>query len=156
MTEVGQELVLELSHRYSAPRADVFDAWTNPERIVRWFGPDMFPAESFEHDFRPGGRIELCMRGPNGEEARSTGEYVEIVPPERVVTVSWIEGETGRIFEVLQQVTFADRGAQTEVTLEHLVLRNEGFPGASGAQIGWEQTLAKLDVYLAATTGAVG
>jgi uncharacterized protein YndB with AHSA1/START domain len=140
-----------LTRVFDASQEDVFDAWTNPERVVRWFGPDMFPAESFEHDFRPGGKIELCMRGPNGEEARSTGEYLEIVPPERLVTSSWIEGDAGRIFEVLQTITFTAVGDRTELTIEHRVVRNDGFPGAAGAQPGWEQTLARLGVYLASS-----
>ena len=82
-----------LTRLYDAAREDVFDAWSSEERLVRWFGPDLYPAVSFELDFRPGGAFELCMRGPNGEEARSKGEYVEIAPPERIVMTSRIEHE---------------------------------------------------------------
>jgi len=137
-----------LTRLYDASREDVFDAWSNEERLLRWFGPDQWPAVSFDLDFRPGGAFELCMRGPNGEEARSHGEYVEIVAPERIVMRSRIEHDGAVIFEVLQTITFVERLDQTELTLEHRVLRNENFPGASGAQIGWEQTLARLGSYL--------
>ncbi len=139
-----------LTRLYDAAREDVFDAWSSEERLVRWFGPDLYPAVSFELDFRPGGAFELCMRGPNGEEARSKGEYVEIAPPERIVMTSRIEHEGAVLFEVLQTVTFASIGEQTELTVEHRVQRNDGFPGAGGAQVGWEQTLARLGAYLAA------
>jgi uncharacterized protein YndB with AHSA1/START domain len=144
-----------LTRLYDAPREDVFDAWSSEERLLRWFGPDLYPAVSFELDFRPGGAFELCMRGPNGEEARSKGEYVEIVPPERIVMLSRIEHEGAVVFEVLQTVTFAPVGEQTELTVEHRVQRNDGFPGAEGAQVGWEQTLARLGADLATTSGRV-
>ena len=144
-----------LTRLYDAPREDVFDAWSNEERLLRWFGPDLYPAVSYDLDFRPGGSFEVCMRGPNGKEARSGGEYLEIVPPERIVTTTRIEHE-GAVFEVLQTVTFVARGDQTELTLEHRVQRNDGFPGAGGAQVGWEQTLARLGVHLAETRGGAG
>jgi uncharacterized protein YndB with AHSA1/START domain len=138
-----------LTRLYDAAREDVFDAWSSEERLLRWFGPDQYPAVSFELDFRPGGRYHLCMRGPNGEEARSRGEYLEIIAPERIVMNSRIEHDGTVIFEVLQTVTFTERGDQTELTLEHRVQRNDAFPGAAGAQVGWEQTLARLGSYLA-------
>ena len=138
-----------LTRLYDAPREDVFDAWSSEERLLRWFGPNAYPAVSFELDFRPGGSYQLCMRGPNGEEARSRGEYLEIVTPERIVMSGRIEHEGAAVFEVLQTVTFAERGDQTELTLEHRVKRNDGFPGAAGAQVGWEQTLTRLGSYLA-------
>jgi len=138
-----------LTRTYDATREDVFDAWSNEERLLRWFGPDSYPAVSFELDFRPGGRFELCMRGPNGEEARSKGEYLEIVEPERIVLTTWIEHEGEVVFEVLQTITFVDLGGRTELTMQHRVTRNDGFPGAEGAQVGWEQTLARLGAYLA-------
>jgi uncharacterized protein YndB with AHSA1/START domain len=140
-----------LTRVLDATRDDVFDAWTDADRLLRWMGPDMFPAVSYEADIRPGGRFELVMRGPNGEDARSQGEYLEIVEPERIVLVTWIEHEGARIFEALQTVTFVDLGERTELTLEPRVLRNEGFPGAEGAQPGWEQTLDKLARYVAST-----
>ena len=138
-----------LTRLYDAPREDVFDAWSSEERLLRWFGPDQYPAVSFELDFRPGGSYHLCMRGPNGQEARSRGEYLEIVAPERIVMTGQIEREGAVVFEVLQTVTFTERGDQTELTLEHRVQRNDGFPGAAGAQVGWEQTLTRLGSYLA-------
>jgi uncharacterized protein YndB with AHSA1/START domain len=137
-----------LTRVFAAPREDVFDAWSSEERLLRWFGPDQYPAVSFRVDFRPGGTFELCMRGPNGEEARSRGEYLEIVRPERIVMSSRIEHEGAVVFEVLQTMTFSEQGDRTELTVEHRVQRNEGFPGAGGARIGWDQTLARLGTYL--------
>ena len=143
-----------LSRIFDSPREDVFDAWSSEERALRWFGPDAYPAVSVEMDFRPGGLFELCMRGPNGEEARSQGRYLEIVAPERIVLTTWIEHEGAVVLEVLQTVTFTDLGEQTELTLEHRVTRNDGFPGAEGAQPGWEQTLARLAAYVEGGTTA--
>jgi uncharacterized protein YndB with AHSA1/START domain len=140
---------VRITRLFDAPREDVFDAWSREERLVRWFGPHLWPAVSFELDFRPGGAFELCMRGPNGEEARSRGEYLEILVPERIVMTSRIEHAGVVIFEVLQTITFAARGDQTELSLVHHVTRNDDFPGAAGARPGWEETLDRLGGYLA-------
>jgi uncharacterized protein YndB with AHSA1/START domain len=66
----------------------------------------------------------------------------------RIVLTTWIEHEGAVVFEVLQTVTFTDLGSRTELRLEHRVTRNDGFPGAEGARVGWEQTLARLAAYV--------
>lgn len=133
---------------FNAPRARVFAAFADAEQVVAWFGPRAYPAASWTHDFTPGGAFEYEMRGPNGESAPGSGEYVEIVDGERIVSLSRIIHDGTVIFEVRQTMTFADAGGATELSLEHTVLNNDGFPGASGAAQGWSETLDRLDEYL--------
>lgn len=55
MTEIGQEIALELEHRYAAPREHVFEAWTNPEVLKRWWAAASWETPLAEIDAREGG-----------------------------------------------------------------------------------------------------
>jgi len=94
VTEVRQELVLELSHRYSAPRADVFDAWTNPQVLKRWWAAaPTWETPLAEIDAREGGSYRLSMRTDAGELHTVSGEFTEVRPLERLAyTWSWEQG----------------------------------------------------------------
>ena len=77
---------LTMTRRFNAPPAAVFDAWTNPEVLRRWFaaGPDAECAEAVV-DLRPGGAYRLAMKVPTGDVYVCIGEYVEIDRPKRLV-----------------------------------------------------------------------
>jgi len=68
-----------------APRERVFRAWTDPERLARWWGPKGFTSTFQEFDPRPGGTWRFVMRAPGGAEFQNRSVFVEIVPPERIV-----------------------------------------------------------------------
>lgn len=70
---------------FNAPRRLVFDAWTKPELLVRWFGPHGWTMTACAIDLRPGGAYRFVQRGPGGEEMIIRGVYREIVRPERLV-----------------------------------------------------------------------
>ena len=76
---------IEFSRVFDAPRELVFRAWTEPELMAQWFAPEPFTTPIAEIDLRPGGRYRLVMRDPDGNEYPSTGEYLEVVVPERYV-----------------------------------------------------------------------
>ena len=94
MTQVGQDVALELTHRFAAPREEVFDAWTNPEVLKRWWAAaPTWSTPLAEIDLREGGRYRLSMRTDVGEVHTVGGEYREIRPPERLAyTWAWEEG----------------------------------------------------------------
>jgi uncharacterized protein YndB with AHSA1/START domain len=69
----GQELVIE--RIFDAPRELVWRAWTDPERMKRWWGPKDFTAPHITIDLRVGGKYVSCMRGPDGNDFWSTGVY---------------------------------------------------------------------------------
>lgn len=68
-----------------APRERVFDAWTDPAALARWWGPKGF-TNTFEHvDVRAGGTWRYVMHGPDGGHYANESVFVEVVRPERVV-----------------------------------------------------------------------
>src|SRR5215471_18228082 len=74
-----------LTREFDAPRRLVFDAFTKPELLKRWFGPRGWSMVACEVDLRVGGTFRFVLRGPDGEEMGMRGAYREIVPPERSV-----------------------------------------------------------------------
>ena len=72
---------LSLTRVFNAPRDLVFKAWTERERLQRWWGPKGFTNPVCNVDVRPGGAIEIHMKGPDGDVYPMKGEFKEIVPP---------------------------------------------------------------------------
>src|SRR3954466_11374829 len=73
---------IRITRIFDAPRARVFEAWTEARHLVRWFGPRGFTAPVIEADVRRGGTWRACIRSPEGADYRMRGVYCEIVPPE--------------------------------------------------------------------------
>lgn len=76
---------------FDAPRAMVFEAWTDPKHLAQWWGPEIFTTRC-ELDVRPGGRFRIVMVGL-GDEYPMTGIYREVVAPERIVYESDLSGQ---------------------------------------------------------------
>jgi len=152
-----QELVIE--RVFDAPRELVWRAWTEPEQVMRWWGPKGYTSPAAEIDLRVGGKYLWCMRSPEGQDLWSTGVYREIVPLERIVCTNSFSDEKGNVVpashygiggdmpqEMLGTVTFEDLGGKTRMTLRH-----EGLPAgemSDGANAGWNEAFDKLAEYL--------
>ena len=81
-----------MTREFNAPRDLVFDAWTKPELIERWFGRREGWTTKAEIDLRPGGVYRFRLRDAGGREIVLRGEYREIVRPERYSTIEAFEG----------------------------------------------------------------
>ncbi len=147
MDRTERELVLE--RVLDAPRALVFKAWTEPDRLARWFGPRGFTTTSCSMDVRPGGAFRVCMRGPDGTDHWLRGTYREIVAPERLVfTWAWEDAEGRPGHESLVSVTFAETGGKTKLTLHHALF--ESRTARDQHEGGWTSCLERLAEYTAA------
>lgn len=131
-----------------APRALVFEAWTDPKHVAHWFGPDGFTLTTESMDVRPGGVWRFTMHGPDGTDYPNVVTYEEVVPPARLVHLHGDEKEPD-MFHVT--VTLDDREGKTALTMRavfksaaarDLVVRERG------AIEGAEQTVARLDRYV--------
>jgi len=90
----NQELVI--TRTFDAPRELVWQAWTEPDRLMRWWGPKGFTAPVCTVDLRVGGRYLSCMRSPEGQDYWSTGVYQELVAPARLVYTDSFADEQGK------------------------------------------------------------
>lgn len=94
-TTDSAQRVLVITRVFDAPRDLVFKAWSEPERLVQWFGPKGFTSTVVgSMDPRPGGAYRFHMRGPGGSDHWVQGVYREIVEPERIVcTYVWTDAD---------------------------------------------------------------
>jgi uncharacterized protein YndB with AHSA1/START domain len=136
-----------VSHVFKARREVVFKAWTDPKLLAQWWAPHGFTTPLCEVDVRPGGKIRVDMRGPDGTVYPMTGVYQEVVVPERLVFITRpLNAEGEMMFEVLNTATFVEKGRHTEVTLHALVLKStrEADGHLQGMEMGWRQSLERL------------
>ncbi len=153
------DLVLAISRVFEAPRSQVFEAWTEPEHVVYWWGPKDFTCPVCKIDLRPGGAYLNCMRSPDGQEFWSQGVYREIVVPERIVCTDSFADEQGRPVspehygmsaawpaEALLVAEFSEHKGKTMLHLEHSPIP----PGRERdmCRQGWNESLDKLADYL--------
>ena len=139
--EVKKPEVL-MTRVFDAPRALVWEVWTKPEHMMKWFAPNGFTMPFCEIDFRPGGVFKIVFRGPDGRDLPGDGEYVDIEPPSRLVWKGVIHGA----LEVWTEVKFEEQGGKTKLTV-HQKYSFES-PATRGAPMGWTQTLDHLAAYL--------
>ncbi len=147
---------LVIERIFSAPIELMWQAWTDPEHIMRWWGPKDFTAPLAKIDFRVGGTYLFCMRSPDGQDYYSTGVYREIVHLKRIVFTDSFADEKGNVvsaahygmgedfpLELLVTVTFEETAdGKTRFTLRHA-----GMPEGENSEmagLGWNQSLDKL------------
>ena len=135
--------VLKMERVFDAPRTLVFEAWTEPKHLMRWFAPNNFTVPACEMDFRAGGKFRLCMSG-FGKDHWMNGVFREIVKNERIVWTSMLEHDNN---EVVTTVTFTVVGGKTRLTV-HQTYSLE-TDSTRGAPQGWTETLEHLAEYLA-------
>ncbi len=134
---------LTLARRLKAPAAKVFEAWTDPQKIVQWFGPAPTLVETVKADMdvTVGGHFRISFKTDDGDYHEVGGKYLEVTPNERLV-FSWAWHSTP---ERVSQVTVVlrEEGDVTLLTLTHDKFFNEA--ARDGHTRGWTGTLDKLE-----------
>ncbi|RYZ04232.1 MAG: SRPBCC domain-containing protein [Myxococcales bacterium] len=134
---------LRIERTLPAPRELVYRAFTEPSRMLRWFGPHGFEATTIDLDLQEGGAWRGGMRGSDGKELIASGVYRQIVPSELLVfTYAW-EEEGVRGHETLCRVELHEHGGQTR-----LVFTQGPFESAEATRShagGWGEALEKLE-----------
>jgi uncharacterized protein YndB with AHSA1/START domain len=130
---------------FDSPRELVFEAFSNPDHLVHWWGPKDFTNTFSEFDLRPGGAWRFVMHGPDGVDYQIAKDFVEVVKPERIV------------FEHLRPMhrfrmtmTFAEPSGKTELTWRMLFeSAAETTKLKSFITEANEQNFDRLETYLA-------
>ena len=132
---------LTLKRRLSAPPEKVYAAWTEPEKIAKWFGPEQIETLRAQAAARVGGGFRIVMRGPDGEEHDVSGIYREVVPNEKLV-FTWAWRSTPER-ESLVTVLITPDGAGSLLTLIHEQFFDEAARDRHAQ--GWAGCLDKLE-----------
>ncbi len=146
-TSLASRPSLALQRRLHARPAKVYAAWTDPEKIARWFGPSQVKAGSVqaEIDLRTGGHYRIAFDMMDGQHHQVGGVYREVVPNQRLV-FSWAWHSTPER-ESLVTVALKSDGDGTLLTLQHEQLFDEA--ARDGHKSGWIGTLDKLEKFIA-------
>lgn len=107
------ECSIVMERSFDAPRELVFDAFSKPELLKRWFGPHGWKLTTCEVDLRVGGGFRFVLSGPNGEQMGMRGEYRELDPPRRSVHIESFDDYPGQS-EVTMEL--AESGGKTQFT----------------------------------------
>jgi len=144
------ERELVVTRVFDGPARIVFDAWTKPELLMRWWAPKSFGVTfvSCQADYRTGGTYRFEMGHPASEQPMAFfGKFLEVTPPSRLVWTNEEGGENGSV----TTVTFEDRGDETLVVMSDLYPSKEALDAAiaSGSTSGFDESFKQLDEFLA-------
>lgn len=157
--------IFKISRTVDAPLPLVWQAYTEQEPLMAWFGPNGFSMPHSRYDFRPGGEFHYCLRTPTGFEMWGKWVFVEITPPHTlsmVVTFSDAQGGLTRHpmsaawpLQTVSTTRFADLGGTTHIAIEwqpyHATLDEiVAFRAGHAAMVhGCNGTFEQLETYLA-------
>lgn len=146
-TELDEPSALCIRRRYPVAPEKVWRAWTDPQALIRWFGPGEPDSVTVaEVDLRVGGRYHIVFHTPDGQDHDVGGVYQEVVPPRRLV-FSWAWRSTPeRVSRVTVEIEPTRDGC------ELLFTHDRFFDQAARVnhERGWLATLDKLEAHLAA------
>lgn len=156
-TERTSDRELVVTRTFNGPARIVFEAWTRPELLKRWWAPKSFGLRmvSCEADVRVGGTYRLVFHHDAFPEPMAFfGRYIEVTPPWRLVWTN-DEGEDGG---QVTTVTFEEQDGRTLLTMRDLYPSKEALDAAiaSGSTSGASETFEQLDELLATLGTKVG
>jgi uncharacterized protein YndB with AHSA1/START domain len=152
-TLVGDREIVTI-RTFNAPRELVFNMWTDPEHIARWWGPKGFTTTTFNMEVKPGGVWRFVMHGPDGRDYQNRITFDEVMPPERIVYRHG--GDDVEPVQFKTTVIFEDIGGRTRMTWRG------DFPSADErnrvireyqADQGLVQTMTRLGDYVSSMNG---
>jgi uncharacterized protein YndB with AHSA1/START domain len=147
MTDQYDEIVrreIVTTRVFDAPRATVFEAWTDPEQLKLWWGPKGF-TNTFHHcEIKPGGSWSYIMHGPDGKDYPNEMQFVEVTAPERMV----IDHTSYPQFRLT--VLFHEFGDRTKITFRQLFETSDIYDQVNKRALrGNEESLDRLANILA-------
>ena len=150
-TVFSEDADLVWERTFDAPRELVWKAFTDPERIPRWWGPHGSTAVVVEMDVRPGGRWRFLSRAPDREDVPFMGEYLEVEPPDRFKQTFIVDVDGMRDHVGVESYTFEDVDGKTKLTSRSHFPSVEELEGAlaTGMIKGGVETWDRFEAMLA-------
>lgn len=140
-------LTITSSRLFHHPQQRVFEAFSNPEQLTQWWGPEGFSSTIHEFDLRPGGAFRVTLHGPDGTGHENDKRFTEVVAPERIVFHHLQPNH-----DFTMAMTFAKEAEGTRLTWNM-----EFFSGEGGQKLhdfinrANEQNFDRLEVFLSST-----
>jgi uncharacterized protein YndB with AHSA1/START domain len=145
--ERKSEREMVITRTFNAPARIVYEAWTKPELLKRWWAPKSIGVSllSCEADVRVGGKYRFEFgHGGSSERMAFFGQYLEVTPPSRLVWTNEEGGDGGAV----TTVTFEEKGGKTLLVMRELYPSKEALDGATGMEGGTGEMFEQLDELL--------
>lgn len=146
---------INITRTFDLPVDKVWQAWTDPESLKKWWGPKDFTCPFCKIDLKAGGKYLACMRSNQGAEFWSTGVYKEIITNKKIVCTDSFSDEKGNVIpasdlnmpgkwplELRVTVTFEETGDKTRMVVQQVGIPPEMYDECI---LGWEQSFDKLE-----------
>ena len=143
---------LVISRLLKAPRASLWRAWTEPDRLKQWWCPKPWVTEVRAFDLRPGGAFHTVMSGPDGGTSDNPGCFLEIVPGERIVSTSMLLAgwrPATPWMPMTEVITFAEEagGTRYTATAMHPDAATRERHAQMGFFEGWNLCIDQLEAF---------
>lgn len=126
----------------------VYDAWTDPEILVKWWGPEGMTTPVCEMDVRPDGAWITTMRNSEGGEHTVSGKYKTLSPPDHLVlSWGWMQEDGTRGHETLVDVRMIAEGDKTRMIMTQKIFAEKVH--RDNHNLGWSSSFNKLENLLA-------
>lgn len=147
--EIVSDTEITMHRTFNAPRELVFRAFSDPELVAKWWGQRDSTTIVETYDFRAGGSWRMIQKSPDGQEYAFRGQFLEIVPPSRIVQTFEFEPMPGHISTDAMTLTEVDGG--TKITIDSTFMSKEDRDGMlqSGMEIGANESYDRLEELLA-------
>lgn len=151
-----QSKKLVIVREFEAPIELVWKAWTDEEHYKKWWGPENYSCPYCKIDLRVGGKYLFCMLSPKGNEYWTTGEYLEIEAPVKLVYTDAFSDKDGNKLQPPSVVSSAKLPEEIKVTVllieksgkTILTLVHEGIPEGELKQMAeriWNEAFDKME-----------
>jgi uncharacterized protein YndB with AHSA1/START domain len=153
----NKEVFIEQIFKASAEK--VFNAWADPEKLIKWYAPDGCTVHFKKIEVRPGGQFHSCISNPQFGDCWAIGEYIEVLPHTKIMFTLINADENGNQInpaeigmdpewpaKTLVTVTFAEENGKTKMQLQQTV--SEELAKKTGAYPSWLQMFNHMQTVL--------
>jgi uncharacterized protein YndB with AHSA1/START domain len=149
-------LTMTLDAEFEASPERVWQLWSDPRQLERWWGPPTYPATFTKHDLKPGARIEYHMTGPEGDQPRGFWDVEEVDPPHSLAVRDGFANDDGSPNTDMptgeMRVSIEELGAgRTRMSIVSIFPSTEVMEQllAMGQEEGMTQAVGQIDAILA-------
>ena len=149
-------LDLTIDRLIKAPRAKVWDAWSNPDHLKEWWMPRPWTTDIVAFDMRPGGLFHIVMRGPDGTEMDTPGLFLEVAPAEKIIFTStlmddWRPGTPWMPLTAVSTMADEDGHTRYNVRVMHKDDDDRKRHEEMGFHDGWGTVVTQLEEFVLAS-----
>ena len=151
-----EALTMTLDAEFDASADRIWQLWSDPRQLERWWGPPTYPATFTKHDLAPGSRIEYHMTGPEGDQPKGFWDILEVDAPHRLLVRDGFANDDGTPNEEMptgeMRVTIEEIGdGRTRMSIESVFPSSEAMEQvlAMGQEQGLIEAVGQIDAILA-------